>query len=532
MAMRSGASAWSPLRHQAFRAIWLAGLISNIGLWMQNVGAAWLMTSLTDAAIMVALIQTATGLPSFLLALPAGAFADLADRRRLLLAAQGWMMLSCLVLSVVTLGGGTTPWVLLALTFSVSMGAAFNMPALQATTSDVVPRPEVPRAVALSGISFNSARAVGPLLAGVVIAWAGSGAVFVCNVLSFGLVMWLLWRWKSPARGSTLHPERLVGGMAAGMKYVRHSPAMHRLVFRSTLFVSCSSGLWALLPLVAREHLGLDAPGYGLLLGSLGIGAVLGAGVMPWLRASLGLNRMVAWSTTAFAGVIAVLAYVPVVWAVCLALVLAGVAWILINATISAAVHTSVAHWVRARALAFHLLAFQGSMALGAVMWGALATFSGTSAALGISAACTVLGLVLVRGRPLALGADADVTLANDDVFRIDGPQPSLQDGPVFVRVRYRIADAHRDHFLAALRALGKSRLRGGARRWKWMIRQAELPVVVELYVIGSWEELARYSARRVVADQTLEAAVRALHVGSAVPEISVRLAGRRLAVA
>lgn len=294
MFFASASSPWSPWRHQAFRAIWTAGLVSNIGIWMQNVGAAWMMTSLTETVLMVALIQTASALPSFLLALPAGTAADLIDRRRLLLGAQCAMLVVSIALSMAALTGVMTPWLLLGLTFALGCGSAFCMPAQQASSSDVVPQDEVPRAVALSGISFNGARAVGPVLAGVLIAWAGTAAVFVANVLAFFIVIGLLLRWKNPRRRTALPREPLWSGLSAGVRYVRHAPVMHDLLLRSMLFVCSSSALWALLPIVARRQLGAGAVGYGAMLASLGVGAVLGGGLLPRLRSRFELPQMIA----------------------------------------------------------------------------------------------------------------------------------------------------------------------------------------------------------------------------------------------
>lgn len=532
----NASSPWGPWRHHAFRAIWTAGLVSNIGNWMQNVGAAWMMTSLTDAIFMVALIQTASGLPSFLLALPAGAAADLIDRRRLMLCAQSVMLLVSIALSAAALRGHMTPWLLLGLTFALGCGNAFSMPAQQATTSDVVPQDEVARAVVLSGISFNSARAVGPLVAGLLIAWAGSGVVFVANVLSFSIVICLLWRWKNPRRDSSLLRERLLGGVAAGLRYVRHAPAMHSLILRSTVFVCCSSALWALLPIVARKQLGLGAAGYGFMLGSLGIGSVLGASAMPWLRRRLGLTKMVVVATFAFALASFVLGYVPVVPVVCLALVLAGVAWIAINATISGAVHTSVAHWVRGRALAIHLLAFQGGMAGGAIFWGAVATYAGAPAALGLSGIGAVLGLLIMRGRPLVISDGSDLVLTPAQAHARISACRSMP-GSLVMRVCWRTRGANADEFMKALQALGRSRLRNGVRTWKARMRRAGRgnPIegavcVAETYVIDSWEEWLRYSERRVLADHRLEVAVLTLQADAdgAQPKVTIRMAARR----
>jgi len=526
-------SPWSPWRHQAFRAIWLAGLVSNIGNWMQNVAAAWVMTSLTDAIFMVALIQTASGLPSFLLALPAGAAADLIDRRRLMLCAQAVMLVVSVALSAAMLTGHMTPWLLLGLTFALGCGNAISMPAQQATTSDVVPQAEVGRAVVLSGISFNGARAVGPLVAGVLIAWAGSAAVFVANVLSFLVVIVLLWRWKNPRREASLARERLFGGVVAGLRYVRHAPVMHMLIVRSLVFVCSSSALWALLPIVARNQLGLSAAGYGVMLASLGAGSVLGAGIMPRLRQRLGPTRMMAIATCVFALASVVLAYVRVVPLVCAALVLAGVAWISINATISAAVHTSVAHWVRGRVLAIHLLFFQGGMAGGAVFWGAVATWADPSAALGLSSIGMVVGLLLMRRRTLVLNDGTDLLLA-PALFHARHANRDIASGRVLMRVRYSACAQNADALVKALHALGRSRMRNGAHRWRVQLRRGETGekgetvTAVETWMLPSWDDWLRHGERRVLADHRLEDAVQSLQRDLGEPRVAMRVIAER----
>jgi MFS family permease len=513
-------SPWRPWCHQAFRAIWTAGLVSNIGNWMHNVGAAWMMTSLTDGIFMVALIQTASGMPAFLLALPAGAAADLVDRRRLMLCAQSVMLVVSGALCVATLTGSMTPWLLLGLTFALGCGNALNMPAQQATTSDVVPQDEVPRAVALSGISFNGARAVGPLVAGLLIAWSGTGAVFAANVLSFSLVICLLWRWKNPRRDHALPRERLMDGIASGLRYVRHAPVMHSLILRTLIFVCCSSALWALLPIVARKQLGLGAAGYGFMLGSLGIGAILGAGIMPWLRRRLGLAQMVVLSTFAFSLAGFVLGFVPLAPLVCVALVVAGVAWIVINATLSGAVHTSVAHWVRGRALAIHLLAFQGAMAGGAIFWGAIASWVGPPVALGLAGIGAVAGLLIVRREPFVVndGTDLAPMPLSPALAPAGLPPADAAKSRVVVRVRYCAEAANADDLMAALTKLGRSRQRNGAKVWRARRQNPDAQgrvYVTETYVVSCPDEWHRFGARRVLGDHRLEAAVHALHVGA-----------------
>jgi MFS family permease len=335
-------SAWSPLQHPFFRALWLASVVSNIGTWMQNVGAAWLMTSLTPSPILVALVQAVTSLPVFFAALPAGALADVVDRRRLLLWTQGWMLVAAAMLGVLTLIGRTSPGALLALTFALGLGAAMNAPAWQAIIQELVPLPELPAAVALNSVGFNLARAVGPALGGLVVATAGTGAVFLLNAASFLGVMVVLSRWQRAPRESELPAEHVLGAMQAGMRYVRYAPALQALLVRAGVFILGGSALWALLPLLAQNQLGLDAGGYGVLLGCLGAGAVAGAVLLPRARQRVSADLLVASATVLFAAVMLTLAFLHHIVLLCAAMGMAGVAWMMLTSTFNVAAQTVV----------------------------------------------------------------------------------------------------------------------------------------------------------------------------------------------
>lgn len=284
MAKTDTPSTWSPLRHTIFRWLWIASVASNIGTWFQNVGASWMMTLLTPSPTLVALVQAATSLPMFLLSLPAGAVADVLDRRRLLLVTQTWMTLSAFGLWAFTAANATTPWILLTFTFLLGLGAALNGPAWQASIPEMVPREELPAAVTLGSIGFNIARAAGPALAGLVVAASGPAVTFLVNAVSFLGVLVVLFFWRRPVEEAVLPAERILGAMTTGLRYVRHAPEVLAPIIRGTTFVLCGASLWALLPLVARNELKAGAQGYGLLLGALGVGAVAGAMVLPRLK--------------------------------------------------------------------------------------------------------------------------------------------------------------------------------------------------------------------------------------------------------
>ena len=364
----AGAPAWSPLRRPLFRALWIAAVASNIGTWMQNVGAAWLMTLLAPSPTMVALVQAATSLPFFLVALPAGAIADLIDRRRLLLITQGWMLAAAAALGLLTFADATTPWLLLALTFALGLGAAMNAPAWQAIIPELVSGDEVRAAVTLNGVGYNLARATGPALGGLIVGALGPAAVFILNALSFLGVMIVLYGWNRPVGKSALPAEDVFGAMRSGIRYIRHAPALRAVLSRTAVFILGGSALWALLPLAARQELSLGATGYGLLLGCLGTGAVIGAALLPRLQQRLSTDRFLAGATLLFAVATATPSYIRSFGLVSSALIIGGAAWITIMSTFNVGVQVTVPSWVRARALAVYGLVFQGGTAAGSAL--------------------------------------------------------------------------------------------------------------------------------------------------------------------
>jgi MFS family permease len=393
LAPRPGNSALAPLREPLFRSLWIAAVISYTGTWMQNVGAGWLMTQLTMSPLMVSLVTAATTLPVFLVILPAGALADLVDRRRFLLITQSWMVVAAALLGVLTLEHFVTPWMILVFTFVLGLGAVMNDPAWQAITPEIVcPENHAP-AVALNSVGFNVARAIGPALGGLVIAAAGSGVAFLLNAGSFFGVIFFLYRWKRPQSQHT-ETGRVRDAMLAGLRYVRGAPLVRSILIRTGAFSLAASSLPALLPLLARPH---GATGYGLLLGFFGLGALAGAAVLPRFRNRLSVDGVVAFDIVLFAAMIAAAGHVQTFSWLCLVLFTSGTAWIGILACLNIAAQTMCPSFLRARALSVYLLVLQGGMAIGSTVWGALATRIGVPAALLCSAVALVGGLLTVR---------------------------------------------------------------------------------------------------------------------------------------
>jgi MFS family permease len=519
------ASAWAPLRHALFRALWVAAVASNVGTWMQEVGQAWLMTTLEPSPLMVALLQTVESVPMFLLALPAGALADVIDRRRLLLGTQGWMAVAAASLGVLTLLGLVTPWSLLVFVFALGLGAALNMPAWQAVIPELVPRDELPAAVALNSVGFNVARAVGPALGGLVVAAVGSGVAFLLNAVSFLGVLLVLYSWRRRQHESLLPTERVLGAVRAGLRYVRHAPPLQTVLVRTSVFMVCASALWALLPVVARTHLEVGSVGYGLLLGCLGGGAVAGALVLPRVRRKLSTDGVIAAATIVFAVATVALAVVPVPVLLGVALLAGGSAWMAVMASFTVAAQVSAPGWVRARALAVYFLAFQGGMAGGSALWGAVAQHAGLSVALWAAAAGLIAGLVVMLRFPLTWES-VDLTPSQHwrDPVVVTNPDPD--QGPVLVTVEYRIDPRRGAEFAEAMEAVGRARKRDGAITWGIFHDVADPGRYLETFVVESWAEHLRQHERVTMADQLLEERARAFHLGDGPLVVSHFIAG------
>lgn len=501
-----GASMWSPLRRPAFRSVWIAWVVASTGNWMQIAGAAWLMTSLTASPLLVALMQTATSLPVFLVGLPAGALADIVDRRKLLLATQSWNLLAALTMGLLTLAGLMSAWTLLAFTFLMGLGTALTGPAWQALLPELVEREDLQSAVALNAGGFHAAQAVGPALGGLVVGTAGPGAAFLLNAASLLDMLRAIYRWRPARTVSDLPPEDMLGASLAGMRYVRDAPALQAVLVRIGAFTLGASALWSLLPVVARRELGLDPTGYGIVLGSLGAGAVCGVLLLPRLRRALSLDRLTAAATLVFAGATLAAAYLRFAPLVVLTTAAGGLAWLTVMSCVGFAAQIAVPAWVRARALSVYLLVFQGLLAAGSLAWGALAQQFGTATALTLAAVALAGGLAATGRWPLHQVQRLDLNPSG----HWPGPQvaitPELEDGPVLVTVEYRVPTERADEFLAAMDAMRRFRRREGAIRWDLFHDLGDPDRYLETFLVTSWAEHMRQHTRVTVEDQAIEA--------------------------
>lgn len=520
-------SPWSPLSNTVFRWLWIASVASNIGTWLQNVGASWLMATISSKASEVAFVQAATSLPMFLLSLPSGALADVLDRRKVLLFTQIWMTVAAAALGIVTVTGAATPGNLLFFTFALGLGAAMNGPAWQAITPELVPREELPAAVTLASVGFNIARAAGPAIGGLIVAASGPGVTFLLNAVSFLGVLVVLYRWKRPEEETMLPAERIWGAMQTGVRYVLHAPEVMTAILRGTAFVLCGSSLWALLPIIAKRELSGGPAGYGLLLGALGIGAVSGAMVLPRLNRNNSTDLVVAIATIVFAAATLTLAYVRNFPLLLLAMLFAGAAWLALLSSLNVAVQTLVPSWVRARALSVYMLIFYGGLTGGSALWGALGDRYSVSTSLTISAVGMVVGLGLTARYHLRSGEGLNLAPSRLWPAPIVRHEPEPDRGPVLVSVQYQVDPLRKDDFTQAMRAVRRIRLRDGAMEWGLFADAAVEHRMVEIFLVKSWLEYLRQRDRMTVADRELADQARAFHVGDEPPAVHRLIAER-----
>src|SRR6195952_4342100 len=514
-------STWAPLRSPVYRALWIAQLVSNLGTWMQTVGAQWMLVGDPGAAVLVPLVQTATTLPVVLLALPSGVLADLVDRRRLLIATQGAMAAGVGLLATLTGFGLTTPAVLLTLLFVIGCGQALVAPAWQAIQPDLVPAQQIPAAAALGSMSINLARAIGPAIAGLLVSLSGPTLVFALNAVSFVGIVIVLVFWKRDPLEHDYPPERAMAALSAGGRFIRSSPIVRRILLRAALFVAPASALWGLLPVIASGRLGLSSSGYGLLLGALGAGAVVGAFLLSRIRSRFGQNTLLTAAAAGFAVTTVVLALVPNVVVVLLALLVGGASWMLSLSTLNASMQLSLPSWVRARGLSVYQLVFMGGQAIGSVVWGLLAGATTGVTSLLVSATLLLVCALSSVWWPLhARTGDLDLTPSTHwpEPHLVFDPEPL--DGPVLVITSYRVATDNEESFLAAMDVLGRSRQRTGASQWRLFRSIEHESTFVETFVVRSWgEHLHQHYTRLTGQDRLIEENVEQYTDGDAVSE-------------
>lgn len=495
-------------------------MASNFGGLIQSVGASWMMTSLSGSPQMIALVQTSTALPIMLLSLWAGAVADNLDRRRVMLAAQAFMLVVSLALALGAVLGHLTPWLLLALTFLIGCGTAINGPAWQASVGDMVPRSVLPAAVAMNSMGFNIARSVGPAIGGAVVAFGGAAAAFFVNAVSYLGLIGVLARWRPDIAPRTLPRERLGVAMGAGLRYVAMSPNLLRVMFRAALFGLAASAVPAMMPLVARDVVQGGPLTYGLLLGSFGVGAVGGALSSSALRRRLSseaITRVATLAMAAGAGATGALPFLPVTLA---ALALAGAGWVWALSTFNVSVQMNSPRWVVARAIALYQMAAFGAMAAGSWLFGAVADAHGPVVSLHAAALLQLVGLLAALFFPLQ--GIAEVNL--DPQGRWQEPDTQLameaRSGPIVITIEHRVAEHNVVAFLAAMNERHRIRLRDGARGWSLLRDLGDPQLWIERYHVPTWLDYIRHNQRRTQADAANSERLRQLRIGQEDPVV------------
>lgn len=506
-ASASSGSLWEPLTVSAFRALWIATVVSNIGTAMQGVGATWLMVSEDARPTMVASLQAAASLPMFIFGLPAGVLADIVDRRRLLIGASLWMMAVSVALAAVTYLGLVTPIGLIVGTFALGIGAAMTAPAFQAVVPDLVPSMLLTPAVTLNGIGNNVAKTIGPAVGGVFVGMAGSAATFAVNAASTVAVVLALWLWKSTPQSSRLPPEHFFSALRASVRYVSAARGIRVVLARTVLFFAFASAFNALLPIVVSQRLHLGAEGFGLMLGTIGIGSVGGALVLSKLRAKLGLEHLTRSATLLVGMSTLALGWTDSPWLACLVAAVFGVGWIANLTMLNVGVQNTVAGWVRARMLAMYVVTFMGVTAAGSLLWGKLSEGWSLQSALTCAGVLQAVSILALWRLPFVDSSELDLhAAASAEAQLVLDPTHDLE--PVMVTVEYTVPELQQDAFSCALWGLENARRRAGAMTWRhW--RDQDMPTIHrESFAVESWTDYLRLTSRKTVADTQLEQAV------------------------
>ncbi len=518
---RAIGSPWRPFHFAPFTVLWVATVVSNIGTWMQNAAAGWLMVGLNPDPLYVSLVQVVTLLPMFLFGLPAGALADTIDRRRLLLVVQIAVAIVIGILGLLVWTGRVTSIILLVFTFLVGTSAALISPAWQAIVPQLVPRQELAAAVTLNGIGINVSRAVGPALAGLVIAVMGLASPFFLNAISYvGVLAALIWWREHKSNVSPLPAERFVSAIQIGLRHARHNPHLRATLFRTMGFFPFASAYWALLPLVTRNQVAGGPELYGILLGVIGVGSVGGGFLLPWLKSHLGADKLVGLGTIGTAGALMLFGLARHSTVALVASLLAGVSWITVIATINVSAQVALPEWVRGRGLAVFATVMFGSMSLGSCIWGQVAKMVGLRLTHFLAAATMLATIPLVWRWKLQTGAAVDLMPS------MHWPTPVLQkginvsEGPTLVSIIYLVESQNREAFLNALEKLSHQRRRDGAYAWNVFEDAADEGRYLEIFYVDSWIEHLRQHERVTHADQALQTAVNRFHI-KGIPEVT-----------
>ena len=509
----------APLRIPVFRMLWTTWLMANICMWMNDVAAAWMMTSLTTTPLWVALVQTASSLPVFLLGIPSGALADILDRKRYFLITQIWVAVVASVLSFTVFLGVISPLLLLLLIFANGIGLAMRWPVFSAIVPELVPRAQLPAALGLNGVSMNASRIIGPLVAGALIASAGSAWVFLLNAVLSLIAAIVISRWQ---RKHTPHPlgrERLTSAMRIGLQYVKQSPHLQGVLARISVFFVTSTALVALLPLVARSQDGGGAGTFTLLLASMGAGAIISTWFLPQLRRAFSRDTLVQGGAALQSAAMLVIAFTSYTWVAVPAMLFAGAAWITTANTLSVSAQMGLPDWVRARGMSMYQMAIMGSSAAGAAIWGELATVSTVQISLIAAAITGLLAMIIVNRSMPAQGMVEDLTPSRQ--FKMPQTDEPPKHGHVMLMIEYRIDPLRAVEFRELMQQSRRTRLSHGALSWELLHDIYEPGRFVEMIEDESWTDHLRRFDRITTADIALRDRKLAFHIGESPPIIT-----------
>jgi MFS family permease len=512
-------SAFAPLRQPVFRMLWLTWMAANTSMWMNDVAAAWLMTSLAPSPLWVALVQTAATLPVFLLGLPSGALADILDRRRYFMMTQLWVAAVASFLCFTVLMGWMTAPLLLAMTVANGVGLAMRWPVFAAIVPELVPRPQLPAALALNGVAMNASRIIGPLVAGAIIASADSAWVFVLNAALSLTAAFVIMRWRREHKESPLGRERLGSAIRVGVQFVWQSPRMRAVLLRISLFFLHSTALLALLPLVARALPGGAAGTFTILLAAMGSGAIVAALLMVRIRSLMPAETLLLGGTALQAAGAVTVAFAPTIYVAVPAMFLAGMAWITVANTLTVSAQMVLPDWVRARGMSIYQMALMGSTAAGAALWGQVATWTNIHDSLAIAAASSIILTALAQRLVVDRGIEEDLTPSR--VFKVPHAEAPPASGRIQANIEYHIDPARSAEFLDLMQESRRSRMRQGALDWQLLRDLYDPGHFVEQITDESWTEHLRRFDRVIAADVQLRERKLAFHIGKEPPVVT-----------
>jgi MFS family permease len=516
--------ALTPLRHPVFAVVWSATVLGNIGNFMRDVASAWTVTDLSASPVAVGLIQAAATLPGFLLTIPAGALSDIVDRRRFLILVQTGLAAVSAILLWLSYSGGMTVELLIALTFVAGAGAALSDPSWQAIVPELVPRNELRNALALDSLGVNIARAIGPAAAGALLASFGAAVTYGVDVIGYAFVIAALVWWPRPRSARDSLSEHFTEALGTGLRYARANRELHRVLLHAFGFLVFASAVWALMPLLARQLLAGTSSLYGLMLGAIGIGAIVGAMLLPRIRSRLGADGLLLTAALMVATVVVVLAWSPPAWLALGLLPLLGAGWLTALTTLNAKAQAILPDWVRGRGMAVYLTVFSGSMSIGSLTWGLVAAQIGVAAALLLAGTGLAVAAIALHRSKLPTG-EKDLRPSHHWPEPDSAQSHAFERGPVMVQVTYRVRALDRPAFLQAMRAVAAERKRDGAFSWGITENTADPEQLMEWFLVRTWAEHLRQHDRVSRADAEAQVTAAAFHFGTQPPVVEHFLA-------